>query len=158
MLNWSYWFECMISTLTLGCLVCLSWVWVLKAVVLIFFNFLASVLHKGHFEITYGKGADCVLHVNVAWQCGWVVQVILGSLSKDVFEPRTSTWSEVFSLFTCLDANKFVLLSFFSLIKTIYPRVWTKPLQGDAKSPLPVDVLRSKTPLLKLPILVTERP
>ena len=69
----------------------------------------------------------------------------LGSLSKDVFEQRTSTGSEAFSLFICFDANKFVLLSFFPLIKTIYPRVSTKPLPNDAKSPLPVDDRRSKT-------------
>ena len=76
---------------------------------------------------------------------------LLGTLSKDVFERRTSTGSEAFSLFICLDANKLVLLSFFSLLKTIYPRVSTKPLPSDAKSPLPVDVRRSKTLLLKLP-------
>ena len=75
----------------------------------------------------------------------------LGTLSKDVFEPRTSTGSEAFSLFICLDANKLVLLSFFSLLKTIYPRVSTKSFPSDAKSPLPVDVPRSKTLLLKLP-------
>ena len=75
----------------------------------------------------------------------------IGSLSKDVFERRTSIGSEAFSLFIYLGANKFVLLSFFSLIKTIYQRVSTKPLPNDAKSPLPVDVRRSKTPLLKLP-------
>ena len=75
----------------------------------------------------------------------------IGNLSKDVFERRTSTGSEAFSLLICLDANKFVLLSFFSLIKTIYPRVATEPLPNDAKSPLPVDVRRSKTLLLKLP-------
>ena len=46
----------------------------------------------------------------------------LGSLSNRVFERRTSTGSETFFLFICLDANKFVLLSFFPLIKTIYPR------------------------------------
>ena len=79
-------------------------------------------------------------------------QSILGNLSKDVFERRTSTGSEVFSLLICLDANKFVLLSFSSLIKTIYPRFSTEPLPNDAKSPLPVDVRRSKTLLLKLPI------
>ena len=56
-----------------------------------------------------------------------------------------------FSLFICLDANKLLLLSFFSLLKTIYPRVSTKPLPNDAKSPLPVYVRRSKTLLLKLP-------
>ena len=76
----------------------------------------------------------------------------LGNLSKDVFEGRTSTGSEPFSLFICLDANKFVLLSFFSLVKTIYPRVSNKPLPNDAKGPLPVDVIRSTTLLLKLPI------
>ena len=77
---------------------------------------------------------------------------IIGTLSKDdVFEPRTSTGSEAFSLFICLDANKLVLLSFFSLLKTIYPRVSTKPFPSDAKSPLPVDLRRSKTLLLKLP-------
>ena len=69
---------------------------------------------------------------------------------------RTSTESEAFSLFICLDANKFVLLSFFSLIRRIYPRVSTKPLPNDAKSPLPVDVRRSKTLLLKLSIDLRE--
>ena len=75
----------------------------------------------------------------------------IGTISKDVFKRRTSTGSEAFSLFICLDANKLVLLSFFSLFKTIYPRVSTKPLPNDAKSPLPVDVRCSKTLLLKLP-------
>ena len=74
-----------------------------------------------------------------------------GVRKRDVFERRTSTGNEAFSLFICLDANKFVLLSVFSLIKTINPRVSTKPLPNDAKSPLPVDVRCSKTPLLKLP-------
>ena len=72
-----------------------------------------------------------------------------GNLSKDVFERRMSTGSEAFFLFICLDAIKFSLLTFFSLLKTIYPRVLTKPLPNDAKSPLPVDVRRSKTLLLK---------
>ena len=43
----------------------------------------------------------------------------LESLSKDVFERRTSTGSKTFSLFTSLDDIKFVLLSFFTLIETI---------------------------------------
>ena len=77
---------------------------------------------------------------------------LIGSLSKDVFEGRTSTRSEPFSLFICLDANKFVLLSFFSLMRRIYPRVSNKPLPNNAKGPLPVDVRRSTTLLRKLPI------
>ena len=76
---------------------------------------------------------------------------LLGTLSKDVFEGHTSTGSEAFSLYICLDANKFIFLNFFSLIKRIYPRVSTEPLPDDAKSPLPVDVRCSKTLLLKLP-------
>ena len=47
--------------------------------------------------------------------------------------------------------RKWGLLTFFSLKKTIYPRVLTKALPNDAKSPLSVDVRRSKTLLLKLP-------
>ena len=79
---------------------------------------------------------------------------LLGSLSKDVFERRMSIGSEAFSIFICLDADKFVLPSLFSLVKTIYPRVSTKPLPNDAKSSLPVDFRRSKTLLLKLPIIL----
>ena len=61
------------------------------------------------------------------------VSSLIGNLSKDVFERRTSTGSEAFFLFICLDAIKFSLLTFFSLLKTIYPRVLTKPLRNDAK-------------------------
>ena len=53
------------------------------------------------------------------------------------------------SLFIWLDANKFVLLSVFSL-NTINLRVSTNPLPNDAKSPLPVDVRRSQTQFLKV--------
>jgi len=77
---------------------------------------------------------------------------VLGSLRKDVLELRTSTGSEAFYIYAST-LTKFVLLSFFSLIKTIYPRVSTKLLLNDTKSPLPVDVRRSKTLLLKLPII-----
>ena len=73
---------------------------------------------------------------------------LLGSLSKDVFEQRMSIGTEGFSIFTCLDANKFVMLSLFPLVKKIYPRVSTKP--NDTKSPLPVNFRRSKTLWLKL--------
>ena len=44
---------------------------------------------------------------------------LIGSLSSDVFERRTSTGSEVFSLLTCLDDIKFVFLSFFTVIEAI---------------------------------------
>ena len=83
-----------------------------------------------------------------------VVVAVVVNLSKDVFKRRTSTGSDVFSLTICLDAKKLVLISFFSLIRTIYLRVSTKPPPNDAKRPLPVDVRRSKTLLLKLADIV----
>ena len=79
-------------------------------------------------------------------------KLILGSLSSDVFERRTSTGSEVFSLLTCLDDIKFVFLSFFTVIEAIWLKICAKPPSKNEKRPLPVDVRRSKTLLLKLPI------
>ena len=76
---------------------------------------------------------------------------ILGNLSSDVFERRTSTGSEVFSLLTCLDDIKFVFLSFFTVIEAIWPKICAKPPSKNEKRLLPVDVRRSKTLLLKLP-------
>ena len=75
----------------------------------------------------------------------------MGTLSKGVFEQRTSTGNEAFPLLICLDATKFVLLSVSTLMETIYPKVQAKTLPKNEESPLAVDVLRSKTCLLKLP-------
>ena len=80
-----------------------------------------------------------------------VVETLVGSLSSDVFERRTSTGSEVFSLLTCLDDIKFVFLSFFTVIEAIWLKIWAKPPSKNEKRPLPVDVRHSKTLLLKLP-------
>ena len=63
-----------------------------------------------------------------------------------------STGSEAFSLLTCLDYTKFVLLSFFTPIETIWLKIWAKQPLRNVKNPLPVDVRRSKTSLLKFPI------
>ena len=83
-----------------------------------------------------------------------IFRELLGSLSSDVFERRTSTGSEVFSLLTCLDDIKFVFLSFFTVIETIRLKIWAKPPSKNEKRPLPVDVRHSKTLLLKLPIII----
>ena len=72
------------------------------------------------------------------------------SLSRNVFERRTSTGSERFSLLMYRDATKFVLLSVFTLKETFSPRMCSKSRLKSAKNPLPVDVRRSKTSLLKL--------
>ena len=52
--------------------------------------------------------------------------ILLGSLSNDVFERRTSTGSEPFSFLKYLEATKFVLLSFFALIETICKKYLSK--------------------------------
>ena len=51
----------------------------------------------------------------------------------------------------CLDATVFVLLSVVILIETICPKICSKSRLKSSKRPLPVDVRRSKTSLLKLP-------
>ena len=71
--------------------------------------------------------------------------------SAPLSEPRTSTGSEVFSLLTCLDDIKFVFLSFFTVIEAIWLKICAKPPSKNQKRPLPVDVRRSRTLLLKLP-------
>ena len=75
----------------------------------------------------------------------------IGSLSRDVFARRTSTGSEPFSLLVSLDATVFILPSVLILIETICPKTCSKSRLKSAKCPLPVDVRRSKTSLLKLP-------
>ena len=60
-------------------------------------------------------------------------EVKIVSLSKGVFEPRTSTGSEDFSLLICLDDIKFVLLSFFTIIVTIWLKIWAKQSSKNKK-------------------------
>jgi len=76
----------------------------------------------------------------------------IGNLSKGVFERRTATGNEPFSLFTRLGGATFVILGVFSLIETIYLKTRAHPLPKNESCPLPVAVRRSKMPLLKLPI------
>ena len=40
----------------------------------------------------------------------------------------TSTRSEAFFLLICLDASEFVMLSVLTLVETICPKIWAKPL------------------------------
>ena len=57
-----------------------------------------------------------------------------GSLSKGVFERRTSTGSEVFFIFKPLDATKFVFPSVFTIIETICPKLCAKtPSKNEKK-------------------------
>ena len=73
------------------------------------------------------------------------------SLNKGVFERCTSTGREFFFILNQLDTAKFVFLSVFTIIETICPKSWAKPLSKiEKKWPLPVDVRRSKTCLNSL--------
>ena len=74
----------------------------------------------------------------------------IGSLSTRVFETRTATRSELFSLLTCLHTTTFMftLLSTFSLLGMISIKIWETPLSWQAKCFLPVDACVSKTRVL----------
>ena len=103
-------------------------------------------------------------HICLTRSCGFVLankvkDALLGSLSSAVFEGRTSTGGEPFSLLISLDAKIFVLPSVFILIETICPNICLKPQLKSAKSPLPFNMCRSNTSLLiKLPIGIIGQP
>lgn len=56
-----------------------------------------------------------------------------------IFERRTLTGRETFSLLTFLNATKIVLLTVFTVIERICPQIWVNPLPKNAKCPLLVD-------------------
>ena len=76
---------------------------------------------------------------------------VIGSLSTRVFETRTATGNEPFSLSLCLHATTFILLSIFPPLEMISIKILETSLSWHAKCCLPVAVLVSKTPVLKLP-------
>ena len=80
----------------------------------------------------------------------------IGSLSSRVFETRTVTGSDLFSLLTCFHATTFILLNIFSPLEIISTKIWETPLSWHAKFSLPVAVRVSKTRVLKLPIIYLE--
>ena len=74
-------------------------------------------------------------------------------MNWELKQRRTSTGSEPFCLLIILDATPSVLI----LLETIRPKICSKSRPEGAKSPLTVDVRRSKRSLLKLPINVKDR-
>ena len=112
-----------------------------------------------HWYACGADGRSVYVHVITTFSYPWCFAArasgarapLLGSLSSDVFERRTSTGSDPFSLLISLDATIFVLPSVLILTETICPKICSKSRLKSAKSPFPVDVRRSKTSLLKLP-------
>ena len=82
--------------------------------------------------------------------------MILGSLSKGVFELLTSTGSDIFSILKYIDNTKIVFLSLFLIIEMICPKIWVKIQLKNEKSPLLVDVRHSKASLLIVSSLLTD--
>ena len=77
--------------------------------------------------------------------------ILLGSLSTRVFETRTATGSELFSLLTCPNTTTFTLLSIFSPLEMNSIKIWETIRSKNANCSLPVAVRVSKTRVLKLP-------
>ena len=105
-----------------------------------------------YYRVTLGTGLQQVKKLasplsTVRRDC----DTLIGSLSSDVFERRTSTGSEPFPLLKSVDATVFVLPSVLILTETICPKICSKSRLKSAKRLFPVDVRRSKTSLLKLP-------
>ena len=67
-----------------------------------------------------------------------------------VFETRTATGSELFSLFTCLHTTTFTLLNIFSPLEMISIKIWETPQSSHAKCSFPVAARLSKTHVLKV--------
>ena len=68
-----------------------------------------------------------------------------------IFETRTATESELFSLLTGFHTTTFTLLCIFSPLEMINTKVWETSLSWHAKFSLPVAVCVLKTCVLKLP-------
>ena len=76
---------------------------------------------------------------------------MIGSLRKGFFERRTSTEIKAFYRLILLDSTRFVLPCFVTRIQTICLKSLAITLPKNGRSPLPVDLCRSKTSLLELP-------
>ena len=74
------------------------------------------------FDIEVKKPDDCDSGIGHHFE----IQVMLGSLSKSVFEQCTLTESEVISILKHLDATKFVFLRVFTIIDTDLLKNWGK--------------------------------
>ena len=75
----------------------------------------------------------------------------IGSLSTRVFETRTATGSELFSLLTCPHTTTFTLLRIFSPLEVNSIKIWETIRSKNANCSLPVAVRVSKTRVLKFP-------
>ena len=88
--------------------------------------------------------AQCLNLGEISFRQPYQYFLRLGSLSMHVFETRTATGSERFSLLTCLHTTAFALPSIFSPLGMLGIKIWKIPLSWHAKCPLPVVVASQK--------------
>ena len=72
-------------------------------------------------------------------------RLLIRSLSTRVYETRTATASELFSLLTCLHKTTFTLPSIFSPLEMCGIKIWETLMPWHAKRSLTVAVRVSKT-------------
>ena len=88
--------------------------------------------------------------------------ILIGSLSTRVFEMRTVTGSDLFSLLTCPHTTTFTLLNIFSSLEMSSIKIWETIHSWHAKCSLAVAVRVSKKRVLiksfPLPGRLDERP
>ena len=94
-------------------------------------------------------GDEVSFKTGVKWWRRWRVWKI-GSLIEGVFGRSTSTEIKAFYRLIWLDGTTFVLPCFLTLIQTICRKSLAITFPKNGKSPLPVDLRRSKTSLLEL--------
>ena len=88
----------------------------------------------------------------IATKQAYVTTLQIKSLSTRVFETRTATGSELFSLLTCSHTTTFTLLTIFSPLEMSSIEIWETLRSSHTKYSISVAVRVSKTHVLKLPI------
>ena len=94
------------------------------------FDSSSLMIRKGFISSSFAL-ADYIFYSNAVEQLAvaGVAVISLGSLSTRVFETRTATGSERFSLLTCLHTTAFALPSIFSpFIEMLGIKIWKTPL------------------------------
>ena len=114
-------------------------------------TFRISILLRRNFKTRSCRGTDVMLIVTSSFSNSSVFSTTIGNLSTRVFETRTATGSELFSILTRLHTTAFALPSILSPLEMLGIKIWETPLSWHAKCPLPVVVRVSKTCVLKLP-------
>ena len=117
----------------------------------IFENIPQNGPEHSHRKLAIASFLVTAVRKNIGGLLSWLV--LLGSLSNNVFERRTSTGSGLFSFFDGVFAQIFSQIASITVKKLRNTNFISSRHVKRENTSLPVDVRRSKTPLLKLPNL-----